>query len=253
MKSYMFATYVSKSYLPFLQACLRGCQLFLDELPLIFALDTSVVEYAKEHALPYEYLKFDHIAPHTLSLQILRTCEYEHLFLIDADCLPLNKISLLQISKFFSSLECVGLGDIGHIDLPYLFYGLRHDQVFLRIHETFGKYPQFAKKWINSAFIPSYEFSTGAVVDIPLLYGGFAAYKTEYFRGIDYPAWIHSADIWLSIYCFENNLSFYKFASYQFNTKISNNYPFLHFAGVKDWQLIETRLKKYNTFLESKS
>ena len=145
----------------------------------------------------------------------------------------------------------VGAGDVGLLDLPYLFRGLDKEQLFLKLHELFSTFPGFAAEWIKRPIITSSRLNTGCVIDIPLLYGGFAAYRPEAFWDIEIPDWIHSADIWLSVYARQNQLQFRDMGNWQFNRQIQPSKGTVHLAGPKLDAEGFSRIKQdYLLFLE---
>jgi hypothetical protein len=230
---YLFATYCNESYIQYLDALVKGCKIFLPCTPIVFALDDKTLSHSQKHGYSTLPLFDLPCAPHISALYILKNCQSEYLIKIDTDCWPLRPINFDYLLTQFNAPNIAGIGDVGQMDLPYLFKGISEQNIIVNMHEVFNTFKNFAQKWIENPIIAGERFNTGAVVDIPLLYGGFALYKTNFFKNLLIPDWIHSGDIWLSINACDQNLIWKKYESFQFNRSMNNSFAFCHMAGPK--------------------
>lgn len=227
-----FLTYCSKDYLNYLKILIKGCDTVFKRHPVICCMDQESIDYCKKQCWQYTFLQ-PHRNKHISSLKLILQSKAEVLILIDADCWPLNVGVFSKLLETMNNKDVVGAGDVGQLDLPYLFKKVPHKDLLLKIHELFSTFPNFAADWFRQPFISTNRFNTGCVVDIPLLYGGLAAYRPSAFRGMKIPEWIFSADIWLSIYARENGLRFFDIGNWQFNRSMIKSKGMIHFAGPK--------------------
>jgi len=232
MPTIEFATYADKKYLEHLKYCLEGCRKLAKLEPTIYALDNPTYEQVQQWGYTAILYK-KHQNPQVSSLYILKESKADILILIDADCWILRKDAITKLLQAMSIPNICGSGDIGFIDIPYLFQNIPKQLLFYHIHETFKNFPKFAKQWAAAKIITPERFSSGSVVDLPLLYGGLAAYRPNAFRDIVIPSWIHSADIWLAMYAIEQNLTWYPTGQFQFNRRFDSKYYAFHLAGPK--------------------
>ncbi len=253
MSRYLFATYADKKYIPYLKNCIEGCRTFFHQTPVIYSFDRETFEFAHRNKCQAEILSFEKLEKHIASLKILCEAQEDYVIMIDADCWPLHPLSLPELVKKLSLSEYSGLGDVGCMDIPYLFKSRKREDLFEYIHKTFKLFPNFAKKWCSSELISSSVFSTGCIVDLPLLYGGFAIYKRRDFCNLTIPEWIYSADIWLSIYAIENNLRFMHWKQFQFNREMEDSKYFFHLAGPKpNPNVIVSYIHNYMEYLDKR-
>lgn len=231
---FLFATYASVDYIPYLENCVSGCARFLKARPVVYAFDKETAEAAGAWGCDVEEVPEYCMERHLFSLEILKRGGKRWTVLIDADCWPLRVINLDSWISMMEDRKLDFVGDVGQMDLEYLFKTTNRVDMLLHMHEVLRTFPQFATLWGNAANVVPVRPSCGnVVVDLPLLYGGFGIYRTSAFQGIVYPTWIHSADIWLSMYAIEHGIKWQRIGKFQFNRRMDVNEDFLHFAGVK--------------------
>jgi hypothetical protein len=238
-----FATYCSESSLIYLPCCVEGFKQFMGLDLSVYCLDQQAIEFAESKSYSYKTLR-PHRYPHVSSLEILRTSEADLLVLVDSDCWVLNDRLLHRAYQVMSNQNVAMAGDLGWFDFPYLFKGVLDNgcTLFEKLRLLMRDYPRFFKAWAVADTVKNVRFNTGCVVNMPFVYGGFAVYRTSFFRTLEIPDWIYSADLYLGMFAFENNLFIESMGEYQFNRRIINTMPSVHFAGPKPSAL---DVKKY--------
>ena len=241
MTSIEYATYANEKYLPYLRLCLEGCQKLTGIMPTVYALDRPVFRQAQVWGAKVKVCK-SHQNPNVASLHIIKESSADLLVLIDADCWILRNDVFKRILLPMSFPHIHGSGDIGNFDIPYLFRTIHKSDLFNRLHEVFCLFPILADRWGKAEKLNGKRLSSGCAVDIPMLYGGLAAYRTIAFREMIIPDWIHSADIWLTIFAVENDLKWEHVGKFQFNRRLDPRLNAFHLAGPKPTR---KRLRKY--------
>jgi hypothetical protein len=233
MLKWEFATYANKSYHRELLCCIKGFEHFTGIKLKVYALDSETAALANKLNVEFELIN-PHKHPQVTSLRILQESNADILFLIDADCWVINYGLLDSFYESMKKVNIAAAGDVGLIDIPYLFKGIEnHRDLFEKLHDTMDSFPKFFGAWSAKPLVESNILNTGCVVDLPLLYGGVAAYRTARFKTMIIPDWIYSADIFISMFIYENSLSLHDVGEFQFNTEYSKNNKIVHFAGPK--------------------
>lgn len=150
--------------------------------------------------------------------------------MIDADCWPLTTAPLEAVLADMNDPECAFSGHIGNLDIPYLFRGLI-DEPFSVLRTVLQRFPRFAQRWVNAESAIGGRLNTGCVVNLPLLYGGFAGYSPKYFANLEIHDWIYSGDIWISIYAIENELTLRHSGEWHFNQSLDEDIGICHWIG----------------------
>jgi len=241
MRDFLFATYASHEYIPYLENCVSGCAKLMKDRPVVFAFDSETADAARTLGCDVEEIPEWTMERHLYSLEILRLSSYKWTVLIDADCWPLKPIDLARRISEMEEHRLDFMGDVGQLDLEYLFKTTSREDMLLRVHDVLRTFPHFSSVWEHSENIAPARSAYGKiVVDQPLLYGGFGIYRTSAFRGMNYPSWIHSADIWISMFAIEQGIKWRRSGAFQFNHEIASEEEFVHFSGVKDHSLVST-------------
>jgi hypothetical protein len=229
---------------------MKGCKSFLGCMPVVFTLDEETEAYSQKKGYKTIPLFDLSCEPQVASLYILKECTADFLILIDVDCWPLKATHIDGLLSIFESENIAGIGDVGFLDMPYLFKNLSYDKIFEEMHKILRTFRNFADKWISAIPVSVNRLSSGAAVDIPLLYGGFAIYRTACFKDLSIPSWIHSADIWLNIFAVEHDLHWHAWGDFQFNKTFDDTYTFFHLAGKKpDKNELEQFISFYENFI----
>jgi hypothetical protein len=247
-KSIELATYATENYAQLLECCIAGCQKVWDISPVVYTDNKDIANLAMSMRCEYREIEM-HLHPQVTALNILHNSTADFLLMIDADCWPLNKAPLDAILIQMNNSKCAFYGSVGKLDIPYLLKGLP-DEPFSALRSVLRKFPRFAQKWINSAPAIGGNLNTGCVVNLPLLYGGFAGYSPKYFSDLEIHDWIYSSDIWLSIYAIENELPLCHAGDWHFNQILDNDIGLCHWIGKGlDYKYpINLYLNKINNF-----
>ena len=222
-------TYATESYAPILKCCILGCQRVWGINPVVYTDSEYIANLAQGMGCEYREIVM-HPYPQVTALRILLSSRADCLLMIDADCWPLTKGPLEAVLKNLNDVECAFAGHIGKLDIPYLFRGSMNEP-FSVLRSVLKSNPRFAQRWINAESANGGSINTGCVVNLPLLYGGFAGYNPSHFSGLEICDWIYSGDIWLSIYAIENELTLRHTGEWHFNQSLDAGIGLCHWIG----------------------
>jgi len=212
------AIYTDITYRDFALMSAVSLLAFTKYIPTIYALDEVVYKFFQSLGFQVKALS-PHDNPHVTKISVIKSSSQEIVLCVDADCwLKSPQIFNTMTQAIFNSSKHKSFwGDIGLIDLPYLFFN--NDSTLACFRKLSNIYPRFTDIWLKSPEIEKEKLrpNTGCVVDLPLMYGAFAAYRCNDFREIDVPSWVHSADIWLSAFIYERSLDYCNIGTYHFN------------------------------------
>lgn len=228
-KKVELATYATGNYGSLLECCILGCQRVWGISPVVYTDSEGIAIMARDMGCEVRKIVM-HPYPHATALQILRNSRADYLLMIDADCWPLNRTPLEAVLANIDDEGCAFTGHIGSLDIPYLFRGLMNEP-FSALRSVLKKNPRFAQRWINAESSEGAFLNTGCVVNLPLLYGGFAGYRPKYFADLEIHNWIYSGDIWLSIYAIENELTVHHTENWHFNQSLDSDIGLCHWIG----------------------
>lgn len=228
-KTIELATYATGNYGSLLECCILGCQRVWGMSPVVYTDNEGIAIMAHDMGCEYREIVM-HSYPQVTALQILRNSSADCLLMIDADCWPLTRTPLEAVLTNMDYAECAFSGHIGNLDIPYLFKGSVNEP-FSVLRSVLQKNPRFTQRWINSESAKGGLLNTGCVVNLPLLYGGFAGYKPKHFSDLEIHNWIYSGDIWLSIYAIENELYVRHAGDWHFNQKLDSDIGLCHWIG----------------------
>ncbi|GHU03689.1 hypothetical protein FACS1894158_02580 [Betaproteobacteria bacterium] len=223
------ATYATWNYRYLLECCILGCQRVWGISPVVYTDSEGIATLAKNIGCEYRKIVM-HPYSQVTALQILRNSCADCLLMIDADCWPLTMTPLEAVLANMDDAECAFSGHIGNLDIPYLFRGSMNEP-FSSLRSLLQKYPRFAQRWVNAESANGGFLNTGCVVNLPLLYGGFAGYCPKHFSNLEIPDWIYSGDIWLSIYAIENELTIHHTENWHFNQNLDADIGICHWIG----------------------
>jgi len=223
------ATYATAEYSQLLATCVIGCRNIWDTSPIIYTDSADIQALASTMGCECRMIEM-HTFPHVTSLEILRSSPADVLLMIDADCWPLSKKPLDAVLVHMADPECAFSGHIGSLDIPYLFRGIKGEP-FSALRSVLRSHPRFAQLWLEADETIGGTLNTGCVVNVPLLYGGFAGYRPRFFSKMDIPSWVYSADIWSSIFAIENDLLIRHAGDWHFQQNLDGQAGLCHWIG----------------------